>query len=42
MDDARDKIERWRQGYNEFRPHGLLGGQAPSKFRLARLEAGSV
>ena len=39
LDDARDKIERWRQDYNEFRPHSSLGDQTPSEFRLAHLEA---
>ncbi|BBH14694.1 hypothetical protein CH06BL_39470 [Chromobacterium haemolyticum] len=37
LDDARDKIERWRQDYNEFRPHSSLGDQTPSEFRLAHL-----
>ncbi|VEB43547.1 IS2 transposase TnpB [Chromobacterium violaceum] len=35
LDDARDKIERWRQGYNEFRPHSSLGDRTPSEFPLA-------
>ncbi|WP_370551730.1 MULTISPECIES: IS3 family transposase [Chromobacterium] len=37
LDDARDKIERWRQDYNEFRPHSSLGDQTPSEFRLTHL-----
>ncbi|QNM97637.1 IS3 family transposase [Chitinimonas koreensis] len=41
QDDARDKIERWRQDYNEFRPHSSLGDLTPSEFRLAHLEAGN-
>ncbi|MEN7431163.1 IS3 family transposase [Chromobacterium sp. TRC.1.1.SA] len=41
LDDARDKIECWRQDYNEFRPHSSLGDQIPSEFRLAHLEAGN-
>ena len=40
--DARDKIERWRQDYNEFRPHSSLGERTPSEFRLAHLEAGTL
>lgn len=39
LDDARDKIECWRQDYNEFRPHSSLGDRTPSEFRLAHLEA---
>jgi transposase InsO family protein len=23
LEDAREKIERWRIEYNEFRPHGV-------------------
>ena len=26
MKDAREKIEKWRRDYNEFRPHSALGG----------------
>jgi transposase InsO family protein len=25
MEDAREKIEKWRRDYNEFRPHSALG-----------------
>lgn len=39
LDDARDKIERWRQDYNEFRPHSSLCDRTPSELRLAHLEA---
>jgi len=24
LEDARDKIERWRRDYNEFRPHSAV------------------
>ncbi len=40
--DVRDKIERWRQDYNEFRPHSSLGDRTPCEFRLAHLEAGNL
>ena len=40
--DARDKIERWRQDYNEFRLHSSLGDRTPCEFRLAHLEAGNL
>jgi putative transposase len=25
MEDAQEKIEKWRKDYNEFRPHSSLG-----------------
>jgi putative transposase len=40
MEDAREKIERWRRDYNEFRPHSSLGNLTPQQFvnntRLAK------
>jgi putative transposase len=30
--DAREKIEAWRIGYNESRPHGSLGWLTPAEF----------
>ena len=32
MEDAREKIERWRKDYNEFRPHSSLGDLKPQQF----------
>jgi putative transposase len=32
IDDARDRIEAWRQDYNQHRPHGSLGNLTPSEF----------
>ena len=32
MEDARQKIERWRQEYNEFRPHTALGNLTPQEY----------
>ena len=32
MEDAREKIEKWRQDYNEFRPHSSLGDLTPRQF----------
>ncbi len=29
VDDAKMKIEVWRQDYNEFRPHSSLGNLTP-------------
>ncbi|GAD55796.1 mobile element protein [Limimaricola cinnabarinus LL-001] len=30
LDDAREKLETWRQEYNEVRPHGAIGDRPPS------------
>lgn len=32
MQDARERIEAWRQYYNDHRPHGSLNGLTPSEF----------
>jgi len=32
MEDAREKIEKWRRDYNEFRPHSSLGDLTPRQF----------
>ncbi len=34
LTDARVDIERWRQDYNEVRPHTSLGGRTPSEFAM--------
>jgi len=39
LDNAREKIERWRPDYNEFRTHSSLGDLTPYEFRLAHFEA---
>jgi putative transposase len=33
--DARTKLERWRQDYNQVRPHSALGDNAPEEFANA-------
>ncbi|WP_188973406.1 IS3 family transposase [Deinococcus aerolatus] len=33
LDDAAEKIEKWRIDYNDFRPHSSLENLAPSAFR---------
>ena len=35
LEDAKDKIESWRQDYNEHRPHSALGNLAPKEFALS-------
>ena len=32
LEDAKRKIENWRNFYNDFRPHSALGGMPPSRF----------
>ena len=32
LEDAREKVEGWRQHYNQERPHGSLGNLAPLEF----------
>ena len=34
LEDARDKVERWRRDYNEFRPHSALTYLTPAEFAL--------
>ena len=36
VDDARIKIEAWRQDYNEMRPHSSLGNLTPAQFVMNR------
>jgi len=39
LDDARQKIEAWRQDYNKNRPHGALGNVSPLLY-AATMEKG--
>jgi len=32
LEDAREKIEKWREEYNMFRPHSSLGELTPRQF----------
>lgn len=32
LSDVREKLERWRQDYNQVRPHSSLADRAPSEF----------
>ena len=35
--DARHKVEKWRQEYNNERPHSALGQMAPAQFARTKL-----
>jgi putative transposase len=39
MADVRQKIEAWRQDYNDDRPHSALGYRAPREFAAELLKA---
>jgi putative transposase len=41
LEDARQKLEQWRQDYNRTRPHSALGDQAPEAFATAWLRSAS-
>ncbi len=36
LEDARDKVESWREEYNRCRPHGALGNLSPVEFAGVR------
>lgn len=40
LDDAREKIERWRMEYNNDRPHSSLGYRTPEQFAALSRAAG--
>ena len=35
MSDVRQKLERWRHGYNNHRPHSALADRSPVEFRAS-------
>ena len=37
LEDARKKVENWRQEYNNERPHSALGQMAPAQFARVKL-----
>jgi len=39
LEDARDKVEKWRHDYNTFRPHSSLGNLTPEEYRDRSFEA---
>jgi transposase InsO family protein len=38
LNDAKRKIEEWRQDYNQQRPHSSLAYLSPAAFALTRAE----
>jgi len=42
LSDAREKIEEWRQDYNEFRPHSSLNNLTPREFSNYHLRSSSM
>ena len=40
LEDAREKVETWRQDYNGERPHGALGNLTPKEFTRLVVVAG--
>jgi len=42
LDDARKKIETWRQDYNHFRPHSSLDDTTPALFATKFYESQPV
>ena len=38
LSDAKEKLEAWRQDYNQNRPHSSLGNLAPTTFSAAALD----
>lgn len=37
LEDARQKIEKWRIDYNEFRPHSSIGYKTPQEYAMMAL-----
>lgn len=42
IEDARRKLEAWREDYNTVRPHGSLNNLPPFEYRLSCQEDGSI
>jgi putative transposase len=42
LSDVRDKLTRWREDYNQVRPHSALGDSAPAAFARSWQEARSA
>ena len=39
LEDARQKVEAWRQDYNKNRPHGALGNVSPLVYAATTVES---
>ena len=37
LEDAREKIESWREDYNQIRPHSSLGNVTPAEYAARRI-----
>jgi putative transposase len=42
LEDARQKIESWREDYNGFRPHTSLKNLTPQEYANQFLQAGNL
>jgi len=42
LEDACEKVERWRRDYNENRPHSSLGNIPPDEYANRSLRAGTI
>ena len=42
LEDTREKLEVWRQDYNQARPHSALGDEAPKAFAAAWSKSASL
>ena len=42
LDDAREKIERWRHDYNDVRPHSSLGNLTPAEYAGKLSQTGNL
>ena len=40
LEDAREKVETWRQEYNMQRPHSALGNLSPEEFARIKVPVG--
>jgi len=40
IEDAKEKVDRWRWDYNEIRPHRSLQGLTPREYAVRSLQAG--
>lgn len=41
LEDARTKIEAWRNDYNEYHPHSSPGNKTPNDFAISEAKYGA-